>query len=270
MERLKQSIYVLLNNNELFSKLISALIVLNMLAVVLSSYSFWQEKFNLFFDGFELFSVLVFTIEYVLRIWVADVGGALGNKSSLQNRIKFIFSPLGLIDFLAILPFYVPLLIPYDLRFIRILRVVRLLRVLKLGRYSNSLNIVAGVLKETRSELAVTFFVAFILLLFSSTLMYYIEHDAQPDKFADVGSALWWAVATLTTVGYGDVYPVTALGKLLSGAIAVIGIGFVALPTGIISSAFLERINKKNTLQGNDQNLNKRQCPHCGKVIDET
>jgi voltage-gated potassium channel len=123
------------------------------------------------------------------------------------------------------------------------------------------------IFKETKAELSITVFVTFVLMILSSTLMYYIEHDAQPEKFASIGDAVWWAVATLTTVGYGDVYPVTALGKILSGIIALIGIGFVALPTGIISSAFIEKIQAEKKSKKGKKAKNKDCCPTCGKNI---
>ena len=159
---------------------------------------------------------------------------------------------------IAILPFYLPFLIPFDLRIVRILRLFRLLRIFKLGRYSKSLNAITSVLKSTKSELAITGFVAFILLVLSSTIMYYFENEVQPEKFASIGHSFWWAVATLTTVGYGDVFPITTMGKVMSGIIALIGIGFIALPTGIISSAFIERVQKEKK----EQKLCT--CPNCG------
>jgi voltage-gated potassium channel len=166
-----------------------------------------------------------------------------------------MFSTFGLIDLIAILPFYLPLLFPIDLRVVRILRIMRLIRIFKLGRYSKSLKTINSVLRETRSDLGITIFIAFIMLVLASTLMYYVEGDVQPNKFASIGHSFWWAVATLTTVGYGDVYPVTGMGKLLSGIIALIGIGIVALPTGIISSAFIEKIHQDNKTCT---------CPNCG------
>ena len=131
----------------------------------------------------------------------------------------------------------------------------------KLGRFSKSLKTINQVLKETRADLAITLFVAFILLVLSSTLMYYVENDAQPEKFASIGHSFWWAVATLTTVGYGDVYPITAMGKLLSAIIALIGIGFIALPTGIISSAFVDKLR----IERIKTDTEVCECPNCGE-----
>jgi voltage-gated potassium channel len=135
-----------------------------------------------------------------------------------------------------------------------------LLRILKLNRYNNSLNIIGRVLRNEKEKLFMTVFIIVIMLLLSSSFMYYIENTVQPEKFPNIISALWWAVATLTTVGYGDVYPVTNLGKLLSGIIAVLGIGLVALPSGIISSGLINEVSRKDK--------EKIICPHCGKEIE--
>ena len=261
----KLRIHKIVNTNPYFTKFIYGLIIMNVIAIVLSSYKEINTKYNELLYYFEVFSVVVFSIEYLLRFWIADLEYDTG--SSLSKRIKFSFSFYGLIDLFAILPFYLPLVFPFDLRVLRILRLFRLLRVFKLGRFSKSMKTISSVLKETKSELAITVFVAFILLILSSTLMFYVENEAQPEKFENIGQAMWWAVATLTTVGYGDVYPVTGLGKFLSAIIALIGIGFVALPAGIISSAFIERVQaEKEKKQNNNE---KCKCPHCGTEFNK-
>jgi voltage-gated potassium channel len=246
-----------------FNHFIVALILLNVLSIVLESFENLYLKFNLIFRYFELFSIAVFSVEYLLRLWTADLKIKCENR--LYSKLLFMISPLAIIDLLAILPFYLPMLIPFDLRFLRILRIVRLLRVLKLARYSKVLNLIGKILKDKKDELIVTFFMTFILLLVASTLMYYIEHDAQPDAFPNIIVSLWWAIATLTTVGYGDVYPVTGWGRLLSGIIAILGIGFVALPTGIISSSFMKELSIKTKEEYMEKPI--KNCPHCGKKI---
>lgn len=253
---LKNRVYNFINFNTIFINFIYGLILLNVIAIILESYIALRKEYSDFFYYFELFSVIIFSIEYLLRLWTADLEYKQGSKFS--KRFRFVTSKYGIIDLLAILPFYLPLLVPFDLRALRMLRLFRLLRVFKLGRLSKSMKVIGNVLNETKSDLSITFLVAFILLILSSTLMYSIENEVQPEKFENIGQSMWWAVATLTTVGYGDVYPVTGLGKLISGIIALIGIGFVALPTGIISSAFIEKIKK-----GDDKNK-KCECPKCG------
>ncbi|EAR12549.1 cation channel family protein [Polaribacter irgensii 23-P] len=259
---MKKKVRVFINDNKYFIKFIYALIVLNVLTLILESYKELNDNYGLFFYSFEIFSVAIFTIEYLLRIWVSDK-----TKEDKKERLNFAFSTLGIIDLIAIIPFYLPFIFPFDLRIVRILRLFRLLRIFKLSRYSKSLKTIQYIFRETKAELSITVFVTFVLMILSSTLMYYIEHDAQPEKFASIGDAVWWAVATLTTVGYGDVYPVTALGKILSGIIALIGIGFVALPTGIISSAFIEKIQAEKKSKKGKKVKNKECCPTCGKNL---
>lgn len=253
---LKKKVYDFINHNSIFQKFIYGLIILNVISLILASYKEIYTNYEFFFERFELFSVIIFSAEYVLRFWAADLDFEKG--SPFAKRIKFSLSAFGLIDLFAILPFYLPLLFPFDLRILRILRLFRLLRIFKLGRLSKSLQTITSVLRESKSELSITLFVAFILMILSSTLMYYVENEAQPDKFENIGQSLWWSVATLTTVGYGDIYPITGLGKILSSVIALIGIGFVALPTGIISSAFINR------MQSSKEEKKKCECPNCG------
>ncbi|WP_275316908.1 ion transporter [Tenacibaculum bernardetii] len=259
----KKRVYEFLNNNSLFLKFIYALIILNVLSIILNSYKEVRTDYGKFLKYFEYFSVIIFSIEYILRLWTASEKYKKG--TNFYKRIKFSFSTYGIIDLLAILPFYLPLIFPFDLRVLRILRLFRLLRILKLGRLSKSLKTISSVLKETKSELSITLFVAFILLILSSSLMYYFENEVQPEKFENIGQAMWWSVATLTTVGYGDVYPITGVGKFLSAIIALIGIGFVALPTGILSSAFIERVQK------NKEKIKKEicECPKCGNKYEK-
>jgi voltage-gated potassium channel len=256
---MKNKVRHFINNNKYFIQFIYALIILNIIALILESYQEINNRFHAIFYYFEVFSVIIFTIEYMIRIWVSDK-----SKEDKKERLNFAFSTMGIIDLIAILPFYLPFIFPFDLRIVRIMRLFRLLRIFKLSRYSKSLKTIRYIFKEIKGELSITVFVTFVLMLLSSTLMYYIEHDDQPEQFASIGDSFWWAVATLTTVGYGDVYPVTALGKLLSGIIALIGIGFVALPTGIISSAFIEKIQKDKKEKKKAKVCN---CPKCGTTF---
>jgi len=254
---MKLRIYNLLNQNKYVTEFIYTIIILNVLAIMLDSFAEVRVDYHDYLYGFEVFSVMVFTLEYILRLWTADCDELL-EGGPIKKRLAFIFSGYGLIDLIAILPFWLPVFITLDMAAIRILRLMRLMRIFKLGRFSNSMKTIAQVLRQTKSDLAVTFFVCFILLILSSTLMYYVEHTAQPEKFSNVGNSIWWSVATLTTVGYGDIYPITPLGKLLGAITALVGIGFVALPTAIISSSYIGRSRS---------NYNEEfecQCPNCG------
>jgi len=261
----KKSIYHFINDNKVFVNLIYILIVVNVLAIILESYKEIRLEYGTLLYVIEVVSVIIFTIEYILRFWTYDQTPGL-EGSAIRKRFKFATSKFGIIDLAAIVPFYLPLVMVLDLRVIRILRLLRLIRIFKLGRLSESMKTIGGILKDSKADLAVTVFVAFILLVLSSTMMYYFEADAQPDKFPNIGQALWWSVATLTTVGYGDVYPVTGVGKVLSGVVALIGIGFVALPTSILSSAFVERL-RKNRKKKKEEGMTCS-CPNCGTTFE--
>ena len=253
--------------SRVFDIFLVSLISLNVLAIILESVESLDIAFRLGFRIFEIISVLIFTIEYVLRVWIADL--KVKSKTALGARIRYIFTPMALIDLIAILPFYLPFLFVFDLRFVRILRLTRLLRILKIQRYSQALTLIGKVLRQKKEELIVTIFVTFLLILFASTLMFYIEGDVQPDEFPNIIRAFWWAIATLTTIGYGDVYPLTGWGRFLSAIIAVLGIGLVALPTGIISSGFVEELSRrrKGTPAASGESRH-RYCPYCGKRLD--
>jgi voltage-gated potassium channel len=164
---------------------------------------------------------------------------------------------MAVVDLAAVLPFYLPFL-GLDLMFLRSLRLVRIARLGKLNRYSQAMQLLGKVVWNRRAELASSVLVLLVLLVVVSSLMYYAERDAQPDRFGDIPSAMWWGVATLTTIGYGDTYPVTALGKALATVAAVLGIGMFALPTGILGSAFVEELQARRR---------PARCPHCGKEL---
>ena len=184
----------------------------------------------------------VFTIEYALRIATADL--LYPKSGKVSSRIKYVFSPMAIVDLIAILPFWLPMLLPGTMLGIRALRLVRLMRIFKLNRYSDAMKSLAEVIVWKKRELIGSMFFVGLLMLISSLLMYSAEHEAQPTVFRNAFSGLWWAVATLTTVGYGDIYPVTALGRLVGAFIAFSGLAAVAIPTGIISSGLTERMSK--------------------------
>lgn len=245
--------------SRIFDIFIVVLIFLNVLAVILGTIEKLSIQFSDFFKIFEIFSVIVFTLEYILRIWSCTANPKYVKPTS--GRVRFIFTPLALVDLFAILPFYLPMLIPFDLRFIRAIRLIRLFRLFKLGRYSDAIKLFGKVMKSKKEELFITIFAIFILLTISSSFLYYVEHEAQPEAFSNIPAAMWWGVATLTTVGYGDIYPITALGKVLGAIISLLGIGLFAMPAGILSAGFIEEIRKRREV------LNI--CPHCGEKLDK-
>lgn len=219
------------------------LIIANVAATVLESVQSIADAYPAFFSGFEVFSVAVFSIEYVLRLWVCTENPAFA--AAVGGRLKYAATPLAIVDLFAVLPFYVPFLIPVDLRFMRVLRLMRIFRLLKLGRHSSALKFVRNAFLKEKEALTIAGFVLVILVVFSSCLMFYLEHDAQPGAFTSIPQTMWWAVETLTTVGYGDIIPVTPAGKVLGSFIAVLGIAMFAVPTGILAAAFLEEVRSQ-------------------------
>ncbi|MEP2026521.1 MAG: ion transporter [Reichenbachiella sp.] len=222
-----------------FDLFIMVMICLSVIDIILESEESLKVEYSSWFQFFEFFSVLVFSIEYALRVWTCVEHRKY--NSSLFGRIKYMSNPMALVDLIAILPFYLPF-VGIDLRFIRILRLFRIFRVLKMARYSSAFNLIKNVFKEKKEELLVTSVFIVIILIIISTLMYYLEREAQPDHFSSISKSLWWGIVTLTTVGYGDVYPVTALGKALGGIITLLSIGLIALPSGILASGYTEQI----------------------------
>lgn len=237
---------------------IATIIMLSMLSVILETEPELERNYAAWFYGFEVFTVVVFSIEYLLRLWCVVEDKDKRYERPILGRIKYAFTPLALVDLVAVLPFFLPAITTLDLRFIRILRLIRLVRVMKLGHYSKSLTHVSHVIKGKKSELAASLFILAILLLFASTIMYYVEHESQPDKFRSIPTAFWWGIETLTTVGYGDVCPVTPLGKMCAAVIAILGIGLFGLPTAIIASGFLEEVQRKRE---------RHLCEECGANI---
>lgn len=265
--------------NDRLSSLIMLLIVLSILAVIVQSDAATNAKYEHFFYYFEVFAVIVFSLEYVARVYTARL--KYPELTAAQAIRKYMLSPMAIIDLLAILPFYIELFAGMfgvsqhiDLRFIRVLRLMRLLRIFKLNRYNSGMQMIGDVLKEEKEKLFITIFMTSILLVLSSALVFTVEHDAQPEAFPNIYTSMWWAIATLTTVGYGDVYPVTAMGKILAGIIALLGIGLVALPTGILSGSFVQAINDQKELARREKEglplhdeIDEDICPHCGNHI---
>ena len=220
------------------------LIFFNILMVILETVDTLYFRYKLWFIYFELFSVTIFSLEYVSRFWSCVENKTKGETNG-KARLRYIFSFSAIIDLIAILPSLLAFLFPtVDLRFVRALRIFRLL---KFSRYSNSINTLLIVLWDQRKSLGAAFFILFIVLIISSSGMYIVEKDIQPDKFGSIPQSMWWSIVTLTTVGYGDVYPVTSMGKFFGSIIIILGIGTVALPSGILASAFTEytRRNQK-------------------------
>lgn len=270
MKKLKKRIFEIIQSansgdlpSRIFDLFIMALIIINTISIMVDTFALPQNIKNVI-RMIDISTSIIFSIEYVLRIWTAPF--LYPDKSSTMARIRYIFSFMAIIDLLAILPFYLPMVIPFNLKSLRLLRITRLLRVFKFNRYTNALYKVAAVFKAKSSQLISSLVVVLMLIILSSILMFNVENAAQPDAFTNIFDSMWWAVATFTTVGYGDIYPITIAGKILSTIIAFLGIGLVAVPTGIISAGFVEQIEKPETKIEPDPE--KHYCPYCGKRLD--
>ena len=234
-----------------------ALILSNIVVVILESMAALQREYSQFFHRFDLVSVVIFTAEYVMRMWVCTVRDEY--KGAVRGRLRYAVSPMAIVDLVAIVPFYLPLLFTFDLRILRLFRLLRLLRIIKVARYSSSLRLFQQVYVMKKSELTMCFFAILFLLVVSSSLIFFAEHEAQPEAFSSIPASMWWGVATLTTVGYGDMYPITPLGKFLGSVIALLGIGLFALPAGILGSGFVVAMRRTPS--------SRFFCPHCGEEI---
>ncbi len=241
-----------------FDIILITLILLNVAGLILETVAPVKDFAGRFLYFFEVFSVMFFSVEYLLRVWTITLNPKYSHP--VTGRLRYMVSAIALIDLFAILPFFMPFL-NIDLRFLRIFRIFRIFRLLKVARYFKALNLMIRVFQNKKEELVMILTFILFMLILSASLMYYIENAAQPEAFASIPDAMWWGIATLTTVGYGDVFPVTALGQLLGAFIALLGIGFFALPTGILASGFSEEVKK--TKEG------AASCPHCGKELPE-
>jgi voltage-gated potassium channel len=242
----------------IFETILIITIVLNIVAIILESVPHYAQEYGLWFHYFEDFSVAFFTLEYVSRLYAIVENPKY--KHPLYGRLRYAKTSMAIVDLLAILPFYLTFL-PLDLRFLRIFRLMALFRMFKITRYMQAMNIFKKVISERKEQLVLSFIFIIFILIIISFFMHLAEREAQPDKFGSIPEAMWWGMATLTTVGYGDSVPITPLGKVLGGLFAIAGVAFLALPAGILSSGFFELLHNPKA--------KKHTCPHCGKDFHE-
>jgi len=216
------------------------LIALNVVTVILESVPWIEADYGVHFFIIDIISVGIFSVEYILRVW-SSIENPL-YKNNRFPRLSYVLSPMALIDLIAILPFFVSFYFSFDLRF---LRVLRLLRVLKLSRYSSAMSMILDVFRDEKRVLFAAFYILMVLLVLAASGAYLVEHRMQPDKFGSIPQAMWWAMATLTTVGYGDVTPITAAGQVFGSVIAIIGIIMAALPAGILASSLADQLRSR-------------------------
>ncbi len=256
---LKQKVYYIFeggheqykNITKRFDTFMMLLIFMNVVAFTVETVESIHKSMNVFFFWFENISIAIFTLEYLIRLWCITENEKY--RHPVKGRLRFMATPIAFIDLIAFLPTYLPFLFPMirgDLRVVRAFRLFRLFRLLKLWRYSASIRLLVKIIITKKEDLQVIFFTIFLLLVVAASLMFMIEKENQPEKFSSIPQTMWWAVSTLTTVGYGDVYPITSLGKALGAFIALLGIGLFALPAGIISAGFMQEIdlNSKNEI----------------------
>lgn len=240
----------------------SVLIAVNVGAAVLETDPTYFQEYFPFFSTLTIFSVGIFSLEYILRLWVCVENPVYAG--SRWGRLRYAATPLALIDLVTLVPFYTVFFISNpDIAFL--VRFSRILWILKLGHYTPALDTMAKVVRVKKEELSVAFFFLFLVLILSSSLMYYAEHAAQPTKFTSILASMWWGVETLSTVGYGDIVPVTPLGKLIGSVVAISGIALFALPAGILASGFVAELRKEK--EEKHMGSGEIVCPNCGEVI---
>ncbi len=221
------------------------LIFANVAAVMAESMADLRLAYAAELEAFDHFSVFVFSVEYLVRLWscVEDPRGRY--RHWLLGRVRFAHTPMALIDLLAVLPFYLAAVVAVDLRF---LRVFRLLRVLRLTRYAHATELLGSAVRQERKVLVSALGIMLVLLVFASSLIYFAERGAQPKAFSSIPASMWWGMATLTTVGYGDMAPVTPIGRFLGSIIAILGIGMFALPAAVLANGFSEAMKRRDFL----------------------
>ena len=225
---------------------LSVLIILNLVAISLESIEAIGTQYKDLFFGFEMFSVSIFGAEYILRIWASAASTSTKWKKPFSKRLAYIFSFTGLVDLVAILPSVLSIFMgSVDLRWLRVLRMVRLL---KISHYSSALEDLVSAIRHERGSFTAAMYLLVLALFFSSSALYIVESDVQPEKFSSIPETMWWSIITLTTVGYGDASPITALGKIIAAITALMGVMTVALLTGIVANAFANQVQRRNSI----------------------
>jgi voltage-gated potassium channel len=240
------------------------LIAANVAASVLETEAELAGRAPAFFEWLERVSVIVFSVEYVLRLWSCTADPRFAG--AIRGRMRLALTPLALIDLVAIAPFYIELLLPgmLDLRFLRALRLLRLFRLLRSSRIVDAFTMTIRVLQSRRVELAISLAIVIVAMVLAAGAIYVVERGEPGTQFTSIPRAMWWAIVTITTIGYGDMFPMTPGGKVIGGLVAFIGICAVALPVGIVSSGFIEELRRQTAAPAD-----ARTCPRCGGALDD-
>lgn len=253
MKKIKQKIFNIIsigNKDDTFSRFFDIFIVvcifLNLGALIMGTYD-ELATVKPIINVVEWITIIIFTIEYLLRVGTAEM--LYPNKSKFKAVLSFVFSFYGIIDFLSFFPFYLPFVFPIGAVAFRFFRVIRIFRLFRVNSQYDAFNVIVDVLNEKKKQLLSSIVMISIMMVSASLCMYSLEHDAQPEQFENAFSGIWWSMSTLLTVGYGDIYPITTWGKIFAIAIAFLGVGMVAIPTGIISAGFVEQYTKIKKIQ---------------------
>lgn len=246
------------NKSDLASRVFDIALVIvifcNLTVTLLSTFKWW-DRYEHVLNTVEFVTILIFTVEYILRLWTADF--LYPRKTKWAAILTFVISISGLIDLLTFLPYYLPIVFPAGAVAFRILRVVRIFRLFRVNAQNDAFSVILDVLYEKRSQLLFSIVLILIFMIAASLCMYDLEHEAQPEAFQNAFSGIWWAVSTLLTVGYGDIYPITIAGRIMAIFISFLGVGMVAIPTGIISAGFVQQytIRKSELYYGKERKL---------------
>ncbi|MCY7360292.1 MAG: ion transporter [Rudanella sp.] len=261
--RLRRAVYRIMETSAgkrrgaslVFNAVLITIITLNAIAIILHTVESYNQRYERLFIDFEVFSVMFFTVEYALRVWAVVENEKY--RHPVWGRLRYMLSTSAIIDLLAIFPFYFTLFAT-DLATVRILRLFRIFRLFRISRYSHAVRLIQHVVADRKEEIVLSMVFILFMLIVVSSVMFYVEHPAQPKIFSSIPATMWWGVNAMATVGYGDIHPITPLGKLLGGMTAMMGIMAFALPTGILTSGFLEHLR-------NQKAPTPHRCPHCGK-----
>jgi voltage-gated potassium channel len=251
MSSLKKKVYDLVEAEgkpDLFDHFILILVMLNVIAVGLETVESIKAQYHFFFYYFECFSITIFATEYILRIWACNINPQYSHP--LYGRLRFAIKPIVIIDLLSFIPFFFPVW-RIDLRHLQMFKMIR---------YSNSVQDLIKIIKTQGKPLVSGIILILMLMVISSSALYYLEFPVQPKVFSSIPASMWWAVATITTLGYGDMFPISALGKVFAGITAICGIGLFALPAGIMGAAFLDHVK--------EQREPPKFCSNCGTKHD--
>lgn len=272
-EKIKKRVYEIIqdgNNTDwictAFEIVIVAAILLNIAAAVAETFE-ELERYRMVCYGIELVTVLLFTVEYILRLWTAEY--RFPRRTRWRSVKAYVFSFNGIVELMSFLPFYLPLIFPEGVVAFRMFRVVRILKLFRISKYYDAFNVIGRVLQRKKSQLFSSVFIILVMMVGASLCMYNLEHEAQPEVFKNAFSGFWWSVSTLLTVGYGDIYPITAAGRIMGIIITFLGVGMVAIPTGILSAGFVEQMSEVQRCgESRGKREEKEYCPYCGKKLN--